>query len=254
MACSFATNSRAVAEGFRNGTYNNGDTTSSALQYVEYNCIRGAVLYTPLLENGATFQTVQGNNITITVVGNDTFVNSAKVIGRDYLVSNGVAQVIDNVLDYNDTEARPALSKPTSAFAPDIASSTPSNHGQQSSATALSSGGKAGIAIGAVVLSAVVGAAAFFFIMRRKRMTAQTPGHSGREQYNPGPSEADPSKHFAEMSGIDGCYAEMSHDRMDALELHHDSKPAEFGSDLKTKTSELEGGPGAFELEGSHKA
>lgn len=40
-------------------------------------------------------RTAQGSKVTITVQGNDTFVNQAKILKTDFLVGNGVLHTID---------------------------------------------------------------------------------------------------------------------------------------------------------------
>ena len=50
--------------------------------------------YSTILSN-TTLKTVAGANVTITVEGGSVFVNSAKVVTPNVLVSNGVVHVID---------------------------------------------------------------------------------------------------------------------------------------------------------------
>jgi uncharacterized surface protein with fasciclin (FAS1) repeats len=45
--------------------------------------------------NGTVLTTAQGDNLTITVNGNDTYINSAKILTPDYLIVNGVIHTID---------------------------------------------------------------------------------------------------------------------------------------------------------------
>lgn len=61
----------------------------------EYHIIPGFVAYSTALENGTSWKTAQGSNVTITVQDGDTYVNSAKVIASDYIVANGVVHVLD---------------------------------------------------------------------------------------------------------------------------------------------------------------
>jgi uncharacterized surface protein with fasciclin (FAS1) repeats len=58
--------------------------------------------YLPFLKNGATYTTQGGGNVTITVtgtVGKDAqyFVNNAKIVASNLILSNGVAHVVDQV-------------------------------------------------------------------------------------------------------------------------------------------------------------
>ncbi|KEF52031.1 uncharacterized protein A1O9_12021 [Exophiala aquamarina CBS 119918] len=75
-----------------------------------YHVINGTVAYSNMLENGTSYPTLQGNNVTVTIEDNgDVFVNSAKVVIPDVLVANGVVHVIDNVLNpENSTATAPA--------------------------------------------------------------------------------------------------------------------------------------------------
>jgi uncharacterized surface protein with fasciclin (FAS1) repeats len=61
----------------------------------EYHIVPGFVGYSPLLTNGTSLKTAQGDNVTITVQDGDIFVNSAKVVTSDWIVANGVVHVID---------------------------------------------------------------------------------------------------------------------------------------------------------------
>jgi len=63
--------------------------------------------YQSNLADGMTMKTTQGRNVTITEADNSVFINSARVLQPDILLSNGVLHVIDNVLDYNATGVRP---------------------------------------------------------------------------------------------------------------------------------------------------
>ncbi|KAK5719636.1 hypothetical protein LTR17_015263 [Elasticomyces elasticus] len=85
-------NSTEFAASINNGTYQVSD--SQALQNIQYYMI-GSAVYTSLMTNGSTFQSVQGTNITVTVLDGDIYLNAAKIVASDYLVSNGVMQVIN---------------------------------------------------------------------------------------------------------------------------------------------------------------
>jgi len=58
-----------------------------------------SVRYSSTLENGTTLTTVEGGELTITVVNETVFVNAARVIAPNILVANGVIHIIDNVLN-----------------------------------------------------------------------------------------------------------------------------------------------------------
>ena len=61
---------------------------------VEYHAIEGDVLFASDLSN-TTVPTVNGEELTITIIDDTIFVNSAKVVIPNILLSNGVAHVID---------------------------------------------------------------------------------------------------------------------------------------------------------------
>lgn len=67
-----------------------------------------------------------GMNLTITINNGSVFVNSAKVVTPDVLVSNGVVHVIDNVLNPNMTMAMPSASATSGSAAYPGASSASS--------------------------------------------------------------------------------------------------------------------------------
>lgn len=82
---------------------------------VGYHVVNGSVAYSTQLEN-STLTTVNGQNITITVVNGTVYVNSAKVTVPDILLSNGVVHVIDQVLNPDNASATPNVTA-TSATA-----------------------------------------------------------------------------------------------------------------------------------------
>lgn len=69
-------------------------TTAQIASILTYHVVQGTVGYSSLLSN-ISLTTVNGAKVTITVAGGNVFVNSAKVILADVLVSNGVVHVID---------------------------------------------------------------------------------------------------------------------------------------------------------------
>lgn len=82
---------------------------------LNYHVVNGShsVGYSANLTNGTQVQTRQGGKLTFTFASNSLFVNSARVLQQDILLSNGVLHVIDNVLDPNATKAQPQPSLPT---------------------------------------------------------------------------------------------------------------------------------------------
>ena len=69
-------------------------STEQLASILSFHVIAGSVLYSTTLGN-TSVQTLGGQNVTVTVEGDAVFVNSAKVIKPDVLVSNGVVHVID---------------------------------------------------------------------------------------------------------------------------------------------------------------
>lgn len=78
--------------------FNNASTTISAddlTALFNYHLVPDTVLYSPDFVNGTVLKTHQGDNLTITTLGNDTYVNSAKILQTDYLIINGVIHTVD---------------------------------------------------------------------------------------------------------------------------------------------------------------
>ncbi|KAH8811280.1 FAS1 domain-containing protein [Xylogone sp. PMI_703] len=66
----------------------------------DYHVVTGFIGYSPTLSDKLTLQTVQGTNLTIRVGPDGTrWVNGAKIITSDYMISNGVLHTLDNFLD-----------------------------------------------------------------------------------------------------------------------------------------------------------
>lgn len=60
-----------------------------------------------MLVDGAAFQTLEGSSVTVTVVNGSTYINAAKALGTDFLVSSGVVHMIGEKLNYTDSAERP---------------------------------------------------------------------------------------------------------------------------------------------------
>lgn len=83
-------------------------TTDDLTKILTYHVVAGTVGYSTGLANGTSLQTVNGENITVTINDDGIFVNNAEVIIADVLVANGVVHVIDEVLNPNNaTVANP---------------------------------------------------------------------------------------------------------------------------------------------------
>ncbi|KAK0114706.1 hypothetical protein ONS95_014191 [Cadophora gregata] len=69
-------------------------STEALSGILTYHVVQGTVGYSTLLTN-TTLPTVNGGNVTISIVNGSVFVNSAKVTVPDVLVAGGVVHVID---------------------------------------------------------------------------------------------------------------------------------------------------------------
>ena len=147
--------------------------------------MHGEVAYSSLLTDGKTSQTVIGSDVTITVRNGSIYVNAAKIVDPDYLLSNGVMHVLDRYLAFSslvlmsliiDVGDHRALdpndtSGPTFSNAPTSVSTT---------------GAKAGIGIGACLGGLAIIALAWYFIHIRKVAPMQ------RAEQREGPSASKP--------------------------------------------------------------
>ncbi|KAI9723362.1 MAG: hypothetical protein M1812_001246 [Candelaria pacifica] len=88
-------------------------TTEELGKVLDYHVVSGTIGYSPTLTNGTILKTLQGGNLTITFASNSLYVNSAKFLQQDIILSNGILHVIDNLLDYNATAVQPNPQIPT---------------------------------------------------------------------------------------------------------------------------------------------
>jgi uncharacterized surface protein with fasciclin (FAS1) repeats len=72
-----------------------GLDSASLLTIFDYALVVGPVAYSSRLQNGTVMKTLAGKDITVTILGNDTYIDASKVIIRDYITANGVLQVLD---------------------------------------------------------------------------------------------------------------------------------------------------------------
>ncbi|KAK4987995.1 hypothetical protein LTR50_004214 [Elasticomyces elasticus] len=145
-------------------------TTSQLTSILTYHVVQGTVGYSSLLRN-TTLKTVNGGNVSITVEGGNVFVNSARVIIPDVLVSNGVVHVIDNVLNPNNTAVSvvPTATAPATVAYSGASSASATFSGAMTTQAASSGSGMASasraaaapaIATGAIGMGALFGGAA----------------------------------------------------------------------------------------------
>ena len=76
----------------------NISTASSGIaSVISGHVILDFVGYLPILTNGGNYMTQSGKILTVTIQGDDYFVNNAKIIASNLILENGVAHVIDTV-------------------------------------------------------------------------------------------------------------------------------------------------------------
>ncbi|MCJ1471764.1 hypothetical protein MMC13_000404 [Lambiella insularis] len=124
-----------------------GNLTMDQLSSIlEYHVINGTVAYSSSLMNNTMLPTMQGNNVTITMMNGSVFVNSAMVILPDVLVANGVVHVIDAVLNPSATTLMPNASTTAVAFmGATSASAVPFTSGVPTPTSTLGGGAAAGM-------------------------------------------------------------------------------------------------------------
>ncbi|KAK5202785.1 hypothetical protein LTR96_011260 [Exophiala xenobiotica] len=117
----------------------------------------GLPVYSTDLTDGLKLQTLQGEDVTISVINGTIYVNAVKIIDPDYLLDTGVMHLIDTTLNPNDTSGRPPSLNSSSAVPP------------SSSTSSLSTGAKAGIGIGAAISGLLLLSLPIFLFRRHKR-------------------------------------------------------------------------------------
>ena len=183
----------------------------------DYHIVPDTVLYSPGFMNGTTLKTTQGDNLTITKVGNDTYVNDAKILEPDYMIVNGVIHTIDSLLDrFNQTIPPQA-----------IASTNSSSSSSSSASGGLSTGGK--VAIGVVVpvvVLAILGALFFWFWRKRKAKRTQA------EHGSAAVGEMGTDTTAKELGSHDPAAREM-YNLDQKKELPGEARPGELPSDAR---------------------
>ncbi|KAE8441548.1 hypothetical protein EG329_004856 [Mollisiaceae sp. DMI_Dod_QoI] len=137
-----------------------------------YHVIPNFLGYSSDLKNGMVLKTAQGSKVTITIRGNETFVNQAKIISSDLLVANGVVHTIDSLLDQNNITTPPPL-PPAQTQGPTTPGTSP--------ASTLNTTTKIGIAVAGSVGLVLISSLAGFYIrwLQRRRAADGPPVISG---------------------------------------------------------------------------
>lgn len=71
-----------------------GASLDTVAEILQYHAVTGSVVFSGDVTN-TSIPSVQGNDLTLSVVDGSVFVNSAKVVIPNIILSNGVAHVID---------------------------------------------------------------------------------------------------------------------------------------------------------------
>jgi uncharacterized surface protein with fasciclin (FAS1) repeats len=90
----FIPNSAEALNAFTDITQNIS-TKAGVLDVLKYHIVPNNLVYSTQFVNGMQMTTATGANVTITKQNGEIFVNQARIITPDYLVSNGVVHVID---------------------------------------------------------------------------------------------------------------------------------------------------------------
>jgi uncharacterized surface protein with fasciclin (FAS1) repeats len=80
-------------------------TPEMVAEILSYHVVAGNVTYSSLLENGTMLEAMDGNMLNVTIIDGTVFINSARVVATDVLVSGGVVHVIDAVLNPESVNA-----------------------------------------------------------------------------------------------------------------------------------------------------
>lgn len=110
----FAPNNAAL-ESVASALESLSDDPTAFTKLLDYHIVvgQGGPIYSTNLTNGTTLRTLAGETLSISIVANSRFVNSARILTPDLLISNGVVHVLDNVLSPDDTAAVPQPTRAT---------------------------------------------------------------------------------------------------------------------------------------------
>ncbi|KAK5048651.1 hypothetical protein LTR84_005742 [Exophiala bonariae] len=196
-------------------TFEGWDGLSEAdlLSIFQYSIAQGEVYYSSKFKNDTKIMTLNQTPLTMTESANDVFVDAAQITTRDYIVSNGVLQIINSPLDPNNTNARPVI--------------TPENSsGSGSKGLSAAAGAGIGIAIGAILLGGAL-TIALYIRNKRRRRTRGPQGIRGVHDRLDGESQEvidPPPTYELDTKSIRGgrTVAATTHH---VIEVHHPPKP-----------------------------
>ncbi|KAF8465414.1 hypothetical protein BDZ91DRAFT_795123 [Kalaharituber pfeilii] len=83
----------------------NDSQWETLLNYHTLDLTNGFIGYTPSFDCGKVYKTKSGGNVLVTFKNGDTYVNDAKIVGRDFILQNGVMQILDKVLEVQSPDA-----------------------------------------------------------------------------------------------------------------------------------------------------
>lgn len=137
--------------------------------------MHGEVAYSSLLTDGKTLQTVLGSDVAITVRNGSIYVNAAKIVDPDYLLSNGVLHVLDRYLAFSSLVLMSLIIDVGDhrALDPNNTSGPPSPTLSSTPTSVSTTGAKTGIGIGAGLGGLAIIALAWYFIHTRKVVPMQ---------------------------------------------------------------------------------
>ncbi|EEP79688.1 predicted protein [Uncinocarpus reesii 1704] len=94
-------------EGFRRvGSIFSNMSSDDIARIMSYHVVKDKIVYSVDMTN-QSLSTEAGEDLHLSVINGSAFVNSAKIVSTDLLVNNGVAHVISDVLNPDNTTAKP---------------------------------------------------------------------------------------------------------------------------------------------------
>ena len=183
-----------------------------------YSAVQGTVLYSDLFKNNTKLKTLQGASVTLTDANEGFYVDRARIKARDYICANGVLQVIDQPLNPDTTNTRPA-----------IIPEEPANKGDGG----LGSAAAAGIGIALAVLLLGGGVVAALILRNRRKQRGQVRLDGG-------------TPHGSEVAGGS---ARVRQPTRDTVELEfHGAPPPRYELDNKDENGNSRHGTTVVEL------